>query len=480
MLRSQRETLKELREVASVLVDRLEAPIRFALEYKDESGASVRHADFLPGQSYTFLEVLNEARRIARRIRATRFGQHSLVPSSLLSQTLKQLRNIDARVTTISAALSQIREDARPLQLASGAAWVVRDVGQVAYNLEEHAVYIAEQSEGLKAALPALITADETRSSDDGDLIEQSRLDQIDVGKIAAEVSRKSKKIDAMIAELERDRSRLLGELEAALEDARGAKTAAAEAAASVHSSRSEAEEQKRTAESHVAAIDSSLVLVRERAEEASRIIHTANENTAAIESLIRKLESADTRSKSLSEKIELSSYTLKLQTDQIDDIIQRASEMLSVSTVTGLASSFASERESLEKSMRYALFGFVVGIALLFLTTGALAAYVLEMPFGIGALQVANEGITERIGDEVTLAGVLSRTIILLAPFWVALFSARRYNALFDLRQHYSHKYNLAFAVDGFQKQAPQHKELLAALVFQKIMSNPVDAAKS
>lgn len=480
MLRSQRETLKDLRETAAMLIDRLDAPTRFAREYKDDLGVSVRHGDLLPGQNYTLIEVLNDARRIARRIRSTKFGQHSLVQSSLLNQTLRHLKNIDARVTTISALVTQIQEDARPLQLASGASWVVRETGEAAYNLEEHLVYIADQSESLKAALPSLLTASETRTSVTPEEDDELRLDRADVAKVAADVAKKSKKIDGVISELERERARLLAEVEATLREAQGARSGALEAATATQVARAETDEQRRLVEGQVSAIDTSLALARERAEEAGRVTTSAQANLEIMESLIQKVTASENHTNKILSRLNQSSIDLGLQQRMIDETLDRANDMLSVSTVTGLGASFDTERRSLEKSMGYALIGFAVGIIMLLVTTSALAAYVLELPFTLGSIQISASGATARVGDEVTLAGVISRTVILLAPFWVTLFSARRYNALFDLRQHYSHKYNLAFAVDGFQKQAPQHKELLAALVFQKIMSNPVDAAKS
>lgn len=90
----------------------------------------------------------------------------------------------------------------------------------------------------------------------------------------------------------------------------------------------------------------------------------------------------------------------------------------------------------------------------------GLLAAYVFEAPFGLVDWALGTSQEPRSTQGQVEFGGVLARAIILLGPFWLTLFSARRYNALFDLRQHYSHKYNLAVAVDGFQNRPQSTKK--------------------
>ena len=177
---------------------------------------------------------------------------------------------------------------------------------------------------------------------------------------------------------------------------------------------------------------------------------------------------------------IEAANARQEEQLTSVENLINRADAMVSGATVSGLASAFKDERGSLDGSMRWAMGAFYGGISLLFITTLGLAAYVFEIPIKLGEIQLSSLGKTPTIGDEVTLAGVLSRTIILLAPFWLTLFSARRYRNLFDLRQQYSHKYNMAFSVDGFKKQAPQYEEEMAAWVFHVVAQPPVTDSRS
>ena len=147
---------------------------------------------------------------------------------------------------------------------------------------------------------------------------------------------------------------------------------------------------------------------------------------------------------------------------------------MVSGATVAGLAKAFADERTSLESSMTAAYVGFGVGIALLALFSTVIAAYVLNIPVSILGLHIPAQAKGAN-GYEVTIAGIISRALILVAPFWLTLFSARRYRSLFDLRQQYSHKYNMAFSMEGFKNQAPEYKEAIAAWVFQIVAANPL-----
>ena len=89
-----------------------------------------------------------------------------------------------------------------------------------------------------------------------------------------------------------------------------------------------------------------------------------------------------------------------------------------------------------------------------------------------IGAIAAAG---TEKSGWQY-VGQVIARFVILLPGIWLVTFATGRYNSLFRLREHYSYKYSMAVAVDGFKKQAPGHEDLVAALVFEQLAFNPAD----
>jgi hypothetical protein len=165
----------------------------------------------------------------------------------------------------------------------------------------------------------------------------------------------------------------------------------------------------------------------------------------------------------------------LEGQGTRVDGLISDAEKMVSGATVAGLAKAFSDEKAFLESRMRTTFWGFLVGIALLGLFSIGLAAYVLHIPITIYGYHLSDGPALGQAGYEITVAGVLSRAIVLIGPFWLTQFSARRYRSLFDLRQQYSHKYNMAFSMEGFKTQAPQYAENIAAWVFTIVAANPI-----
>ena len=480
MLKSQRDTLTELRQAARALAEQAKKVGDFALSYRDSLGGLLRHAEPLPGQAYAFVEVLTESRRIGQRLSRLRFSQHSLVNSSSLTQALRHIQNINSRLNSIDAVFEQIKTESRDLQIVGGAQWTLKSDGSVVYSLDEHINYIASQNDTLKSHLPALTAADSQVGNASGVDIEESKLEAEDLSQLASGAASDRAAIGATLSDVSALRAQLDASVIQLSEDAEAHKASAAAASSLAVRIKEEMEDYKRTAESHVAAADTALALARERADETSKALDSAQNSVVAIEDRLRTLKTAEERGDQLALALQQTKDAMSVAETGIADMLKRADQMLSVATVTGLAATFEGERQSLDGKMRWALGGFAVGIALLIFATGLLAAYVFEAPIGIGAWQLGSTGNTPVRGDEVEVGGVLARAIILLGPFWLTLFSARRYNALFDLRQHYSHKYNLAVAVDGFQKQAPEYKEMLAAFVFQKIMTNPVNEQKS
>lgn len=165
---------------------------------------------------------------------------------------------------------------------------------------------------------------------------------------------------------------------------------------------------------------------------------------------------------------------------DTVTRLSDDARDMLSSATVAGLAKAFADERDALDASLSGAFWQFVFGILLLSSVTFALASYVLNIPMSI--FGVAISGIHPELGNkyEPTMAGILSRIVIITGPFWFTLFASRRYKHLFDLRQQYSHKYNMAFSMEGFKKQSPSNAEGIAAWVFTIVAQSPYDQKPS
>jgi hypothetical protein len=111
------------------------------------------------------------------------------------------------------------------------------------------------------------------------------------------------------------------------------------------------------------------------------------------------------------------------------------------------------------------------------FLFVSALPLIIFIFAPIIGPMFSENETFIQSlssVGDERNgwqyLGQVVARFIILLPAIWFVTFATARYNSLFKLREHYAYKYSMAFAVDGFKKQAPGHEDMIAALVFEQL----------
>lgn len=168
-------------------------------------------------------------------------------------------------------------------------------------------------------------------------------------------------------------------------------------------------------------------------------------------------------------------------QSLSFETMIERSNEMLSASTVAGLASEFGNIRKDLEEKLESSHTSFKISVGILGLSALPLIVFIFA-PFLVAAfpenknLVNAVTGLSADKGGWHYLGQVLARFIILLPALWYVSFCTARYSSLFKLKEHYSYKYSMAVSVDGFKKQAPEYKELIAALVFENLSFNPAD----
>lgn len=74
-------------------------------------------------------------------------------------------------------------------------------------------------------------------------------------------------------------------------------------------------------------------------------------------------------------------------------------------------------------------------------------------------------------------LGNVLARAVLLIPGGVAASFTTRRYMRLFRLRHEYGYRASLAGAVEGFQRQAPDHHQDIAAVAFFQLGRNPAES---
>lgn len=168
-------------------------------------------------------------------------------------------------------------------------------------------------------------------------------------------------------------------------------------------------------------------------------------------------------------------------QAKSFDQLIEQSSQMLSASTVAGLASEFGTIRDGLDTKLNDAHSSFKWAIAFLFASALPLILFVFS-PFIVAFmpdnknLSAAIAGMTANQSGWHYVGQVFARFVILVPAVWYVAFCTARYNSLFKLKEHYSYKYSMAVAVEGFKKQAPGYDEMIAALVFEQLAFNPAD----
>jgi len=172
---------------------------------------------------------------------------------------------------------------------------------------------------------------------------------------------------------------------------------------------------------------------------------------------------------------------TFSEQETYISGIIDQSDNMLSGATVAGLSSEFKNIRDDLTIQVDDARKTFNWAIAFLFASAIPLIVFIFAPIFG--PIFYDDDRILASIasvGNEKSgwqyVGQVIARFIILLPAIWFVTFATGRYNSLFKLREHYSYKYSMAVAVEGFKKQAPGHEDMIAALVFEQLAFNPAD----
>lgn len=462
MLREQEQSVATIRKEVATASNRLDVIVSWS-----KSGANEQKLWVLgdiPGQTFSYAEALIEAQRVATAVAAippSRMGLASNSATSALLTAVKGLRQTVAQLDTGLGTASKADGgfDVSPAYIATR----TKD-GEHLADIGQLAAACVSSAEAVKAALPQFIVYPKHEAK---------------IGK--TEVAENASLRQAINAGTQKI-AEALTEVEAKLSEARSAQLLAAESATQagtlkdeVSSSTAEAVRVAEEAKSAIdqirshsedvrKAIDKSVDEINDLKDEAVAIKSDADAFQAELVGARSKLD--DLISRADTKFAEQSAYVAK-----VEELVTKATNMLSQATVAGLAKAFDDERKDLDRRMKGAMLGFGVGIGFIFVVTAMLAAYVFRIEVGETFLGIpSNEAA-------VTLSGFMARSVILLGPVWLALFSARRYRNLFDLRQQYSHKYNMAFSVNGFQTQAPEYREQIAYWVFQTIGANPVSS---
>lgn len=161
-------------------------------------------------------------------------------------------------------------------------------------------------------------------------------------------------------------------------------------------------------------------------------------------------------------------------RTDEIQRQAEDAEKMLQGATIAGLAGEFGSIKSKLETDLTAARNAVHLSAFLLFLSVLPIVFYVFGPVLGIDTNINLGFGGGDTLAQSLT--GLAMRAVLLIPATWFARFSAKRYDRIFRLREHYAYKYSLATAVEGFKKQAPGYENDIAAETFYELTFNPAE----
>ena len=469
MFHDQEAVFKALKDNAKAGLKALEDAVSAIHRVKNIAFRQIH----LPGdERTTLLSVLIECKRTVQLVRQLSAARASNIPASRLS-------DVNTAVSAMLGTVSRLNE-AVETALASNKPWRFSGEGRIYATISgDEMSHVGQVGSEIHQHLDTLRNSTSALGLNSGDTSADKAYEATvaEIARRANETLGKAQEAGGAITEFregaESDTAainKLKVSLDTTESDVQGKIGGIIEAATAAGNQASTA----------LLAIQKSHDDVKTSVEELETSIDEANEQFADVKGFSEELQKIkadleETRSQAASAHDEQKRFTKR-----VSELISEAESMVSGATTAGLASAFDEERQKLSDSMKWALVSFVVGIAFLFGTTILLAAYVFEIPLSVLGYQLGQAGATAERGDEITLAGVISRTVILLAPFWLTLFSSRRYRNLFDLRQQYTHKYSMAFSVDGFKQQAPQYAEQLAAWVFHVVAEPPVSVKSS
>jgi predicted nucleic acid-binding Zn-ribbon protein len=463
MLRNQEVAIVEIKAASSRCEKSLVSFIEFIKKF--HNGEAWQAGD-VPGYDFSLSEVTMESHKVVKALKTWPINKVGLTSQSACDQLLAALRAMEVTINSISEVQRRLDGESRPLSFLS-LIFKTKISDEEVVNLANYCVNLYDSYESVKVAVSAFSFFKNYESSSVEELalvsalIGRVRDVREEIAEILSQAVDGRAQIESLAGvareeslELSAQASGLLAELQSKIDGTSADLT--------------EIEQMK-------SAISAIYVVIGQANDEIGEMLSLSGDGHGKITELAGEVDAVKSELQSITSRSEVSYSKQNEYVEEVEGLIKKAESMVSGATVAGLAKAFSDERQSLEKNMQWAMVSFVIGIVFIFVVTLLLAAYVFEIPLQIGQIRLSGLGKTPALGDEITIAGVLSRTIILLAPFWLTMFSARRYRNLFDLRQQYSHKYNMAFSVDGFKQQAPSYEEQIAAWVFHVVAETPI-----
>ncbi len=418
MLGYQFDRLTELRALHDDILARLDEVLTFARTFRDQNKARPFQALKLDGYQFSLMEAVLFAERGIRSFKALRINKNAPIPLAPFDQVFNFSQNISAALNELLPIVRAMKADTRDFVGISGSRLQVQQTGEVPWDIADVTQRIVSHTDQMMtgvATIASVVGASLNAGNDQAAGIVRDEVGE--VVSALAQVDAATKEAQSLLHQVQAATARA-DELRAAMEAKLAEATVNADDEIESLSGTVSSVSESATKASSDAAVAAS------KREEVDRLAARVQEAHKDIEGFQASLDTTRKRLKDAQDKAIALAGEFEGQRAKVADMIAQAERMVSGSTVAGLAKAFDDERKDLDKNMKGAFWGFMLGIALLFVTSGALAAYILNIP--IHGL----EWLTKRGTADPTLAQVLSRAVIVIAPFWLTLFSARRYRS--------------------------------------------------
>ena len=458
--------LSAARTESEKLAEKLAEVHKTISRYKDVNGQRLHAASPPQGVDFSLREAVGTAEQAVRAFRRLPLKKRSLVSDWAFDNVLEAVPKIRESIDQIDSKLADSATHEGGVVISDGMTLIDSGTSQIISAFSDPAKKLRAATATLIDGVSGLAGATHLETADDAAAERDSiQDDQSAIASILADTQANSREAEDLlpglrsaahnVEEMSSRSSEVVEQLKKLITDA---------------SERLEQLEADIKASANKAAESAGGATVR--VQDLSVLKAQAEEATNSIQSFAANLDKTKSRVNSVVNRAQATTSEFEALRERVQELIVQADGMVSGATVAGLAQAFGDERSDLDKSMRGAMVQFFFGIALLMLSTGLLAAYVFNFPLMVGKLNLSNPSGGKY---ELTAAGIFARAIIILAPFWLTRFAASRYKSLFDLRQQYSHKYNMAFSVEGFKRQAPSYAETISAWVFTIVAANPL-----
>lgn len=469
VFQDQEAAFKSVRDSAKRVIDGCNLAEGFLTRYRQ---GSLKQIHLPADPSVSLPSILSEAAGTARLVRSLSQSRAANMPTVRLNELNGTIASLDEALKAFNATAEAVEKENRPLKIMKDGNVSGQITGDHYYDFGSTISEVFQKIDAVRNATALIgvhsydLKVESRYEQSAGEIARRAEALRSEIEKALADAKSSAEEIEQTKAEAEAKRTEFGVELEAQKASLAEITQGAEAAKAAADTARDAISEVKATIDETSSELEESASQAEKKLEE----IGAFHSELSAIRSELESLRANADKNSELQTKY----------VEEVKSLITEAESMVSGATTAGLAKAFDDERKGLSKGMTWAMFSFFVGIVFLFLTTILLAAYVFEIPLNIFGYNVGQTGRTVERGDEITVAGVLSRTVILLAPFWLTLFSSRRYRNLFDLRQQYTHKYRMAFSVDGFKQQAPDYAEQMTAWVFHVVAEPPVSTKSS